>query len=670
MAMKSGLTAALTAVGVTAVVLTSFAIVRLAGPAPAPPQRPAAATADPGGVAYQRESIRMVTWNICGEAGSSRGVNGYCAWRARPQAKVAAIETIVRARDLNVVMVQEACYPDPAPARAGSNNHVELLMAALGPEWTYRTAEVPRAGTGSRCRAGLNGTIGNAIAVRGKITSATVTPLLVAGDPAYYPDPTTDRTSSLLCVRVEDWQSTPCVTHLLHTSDPEYLRETASLKQKVAGVTWPVLGGDFNTSQGANPTSPLKPMFDAYPECDQQAYLPGDTVNETTHYTPGTTETPTVTATKLDYIFATAGFVGCDSLVELADNTVNTAGADEPTGLSDHAPVVGVTRGQAVTWPFNETSGSTTADASGNNLTGTLAGGVTRSPARAHSLAFDGTGTVTGVKDTLNLFDARHSFTVAAWANPATGAPTGSLLSQAGNAATLLNLSYSAGQWRFGLAAADTADAAIDQVSAPATTGKWTHLVAGYDAVTGKMSLFVNGTLAGTATHTKRQPTGVPAVVGAKWVGGIDDVRLYPYALTTTEIGKLRTDETMKPAVPTGTTTIPAGTGGDPGCHQNGGYGTVASLTPRLTAHVSHDDPTVPVRGEFSIWDNTDPSQPQPIYLGGAGSASDYVTGGGTVSVQVPTLLSGHSYGWYVRAGDGTITSTTAPVCHFEAGGS
>jgi hypothetical protein len=36
----------------------------------------------------------------------------------------------------------------------------------------------------------------------------------------------------------------------LHNNDSEYVRETASLKQKIGGVSLPLLGGDFNTSQG------------------------------------------------------------------------------------------------------------------------------------------------------------------------------------------------------------------------------------------------------------------------------------------------------------------------------------------------------------------------------------------------------------------------------------
>jgi endonuclease/exonuclease/phosphatase family metal-dependent hydrolase len=654
----------LAAIGVTAIVLGAFTAVHQTPP---PPQQVTLATVDPDAGDYQRESIRMMTWNICGEAGGSRGSSSYCAWRARPQAKAAAIETIVRQRDLNVVALQEVCYPDPANGRGGDLNDLAPLMAALGPEWTYRTAAVPRPDATSHCRGGnLVGTLGEVLAVRGTIASSTVTPLLVAGDPNYYPDPTTKRTSSLLCVRVDGWQNTPCVVHLLHTSDPEYARETASLKQKIGSVTSPVLAGDFNTSQGSAATSPIRPLFDTYPECDQQAYAPGDTVNETTHYT-STTDAPAVTATKLDYVFASSGFAACDSLTEFATGGANVPGADDPAGLSDHAPVVAVTRGSALTWKFDETDGTRAADISGNGINGTLGAGVTHSTERAHSLRFTGAGALTSDTDTLNRFDTRHSLTVSIWAKPDAGAPTGSLLRQDGNAVAPIDLSYNGGLWQFSLATDDVPGATIDRVGVPAATGVWTHLLATYDAVAGKMSLAVNGTAAGTATHTSRAPSGVRLTVGAAWRGAIDDLQLFPYVLTSAEITKLRSGQAMLPAVPTGTVTVPATGSGDPGCHQNGGYGTVASLTPRLSAYVQDGDPTVPVRGEFSIWDNTDPNQPQPLYLGGPGSASTYVTGAGTVSVPVPTLISGHSYGWYARSSDGTTTSATAPVCHFVA---
>lgn len=656
--------------GIAAAVLATVATVRVAVPQQQPVAR-VAAIADPDGLDYQRESIRMLTWNICGEAGGSRGSASYCPWRTRPQAKAAAIEAIVRERDLNVVMLEEVCYPDAAAGRGGDRNDLAPLMAALGSGWNYRTAVVARPDGRSDCRGGgLVGTVGEVVAVRGTITSSTVAPLLVAGDPNYYPDATTKRTSNLLCVRVDGWQNTPCVIHLLHNNDSEYARETASLKQKIGGVSLPLLGGDFNTSQGSAATSPIRPLFDAYPECDQQAYAPGDAVNETTHFTSDDAA-PTVAKQKLDYVFATSGFTYCDSLTEFADSNANTAAADDPAGLSDHAPVVAFTRGRSLTFRFDETSGDSTADSSINGLTGTLAGGVTRSIERVHSLRFDGSGTVTSdVAGTVNTFDTRRSLTVSLWAKPDMATTAGSLIRQPDNNASPLDLSYAGGKWRFAMVTADAAGAASDQVAAAAQTGAWTHLVATYDAVAGRMSLFVNGTLAGTAAHTGRVPSGTAITVGAAYQGGIDDLQLFPYVLTSAEITKLRTGQTMLPAVPTGTVTIPATSTGNPACDQNGGYGTVASLTPRLSAAVKDDDPTVPVRGEFSIWDNTDASQPQPIYLGGPGSASGYVTGSGTVSVQLPALIAGHSYGWYVRASDGTNVSATAPVCHFVAAAS
>ncbi|BEL06005.1 hypothetical protein Q0Z83_041960 [Actinoplanes sichuanensis] len=654
-------------VGVTAAVLATVAAVRIAVPQQQQHQNvQVAAAAD--GLGYQREAVRMMTWNICGEAGGSRGSSSYCPWRSRPQAKAAAIETIVRQRDLNVVMLQEVCYPDEAAGRGGDRNDLAPLMAALGPGWTYRTAVVARPDGRSDCRGGdLIGTLGQVIAVRGTITSSTVTPLLVAGDPNHYPDTTTKRTSNLLCVRVEGWQNTPCGTHLLHNNDAEYARETASLKQKISGVAVPVLGGDFNTSQGSASTSPIRPLFDAYPECDQQAYAPGDAINEMTHFNSTDAE-PAVAQQKLDYVFAASGFTYCDSLTEFADTNTNTAAADDPAGLSDHAPLLAFTRGQALTWKFDEAAGTTTADSSINGLTGKLAGGVTRSTERVRSLRFDGTGTVvSGVDGTVNVFDSRRGLTVSVWAKPDAAAPNGSLINQANNNGSPVDLSYTGGKWRFAMVTADAAGAAVDQVLATAQPGAWTHLVATHDPVTAKMNLFVNGTLAGSVAHTKRVPSGTPVTVGTAYQGGLDDLQLFPYALASAEITKLRAGQTMLPAVPTGTDTIPAADTANPGCHQNGGYGTVPSLTPRLSATVRHDDPTVPVRGEFSIWDNTDAGQPQPIYLGGPGSASNYVTGSGTVSVTLPTLIAGHSYGWYVRTSDGTNVSATAPVCHFVA---
>lgn len=52
--------------------------------------------------------------------------------------------------------------------------------------------------------------------------------------------------------------------------------------------------------------------------------------------------------------------------------------------------------------------------------------------------------------------------------------------------------------------------------------------------------------------------------------------------------------------------------------------------------------------------------------LGGPGSASARVRGGGAVSVTTPPLVPGHSYAWQVRTTDGTAVSPLSATCNFR----
>ncbi|MFJ8402159.1 hypothetical protein ACIQ9K_17000 [Streptomyces microflavus] len=115
---------------------------------------------------------------------------------------------------------------------------------------------------------------------------------------------------------------------------------------------------------------------------------------------------------------------------------------------------------------------------------------------------------------------------------------------------------------------------------------------------------------------------------------------------------------------PTARAALPSAAGA--GCQALGGYGTVSSRTPTLTVHVAHPDPSKQVWAEFGLWDNTDPAQPQPVALGTPGSASGKVVGRGTVSLTVPALIDGHSYGWRARTADGTTSSAISSNCHFR----
>lgn len=80
------------------------------------------------------------------------------------------------------------------------------------------------------------------------------------------------------------------------------------------------------------------------------------------------------------------------------------------------------------------------------------------------------------------------------------------------------------------------------------TTNAWTHLVGTYNATTHAMSLYVNGTLAGTATDTTPiDATGVLAIGRGQtnttptdyFPGELSTVNAWNYTLTPTQITAL-----------------------------------------------------------------------------------------------------------------------------------
>ncbi|MEV4511573.1 FG-GAP-like repeat-containing protein [Dactylosporangium sp. NPDC049525] len=101
------------------------------------------------------------------------------------------------------------------------------------------------------------------------------------------------------------------------------------------------------------------------------------------------------------------------------------------------------------------------------------------------------------------LIDTTASFSISAWAKPV--AAGGVVLSEDGahTSRFFLRLEPTDKTWRFEMATADTTGWSFDQARAvqPAQLGVWTHLEAGFDAATGIMALYVNGTLAATAHH-------------------------------------------------------------------------------------------------------------------------------------------------------------------------
>ncbi|WP_318211827.1 LamG-like jellyroll fold domain-containing protein [Streptomyces sp. SJL17-1] len=709
----------------------------------------AAVTTTPGdaaGNAYTRDSVRAATWNMCGEAGGEyASAPGYCPWRngktntgqkdpagnpiyeyLGPEKKMKGVAKLINERNLNAVMLQEVCAGTTAGDTAGSS-HLDELAALLPDDWTFASAGVTRPDEpyeepersevelidqeGSDCRGpALTGTLSIAIAVKGQITWKTEKAFHTPVDAGL-----SMNSGSVLCVEVAGWESHLCTTHISNFDKDEqegrldqgkakelYDQQIATTADVVRKFPSVVLGGDFNTGNRDR----IQTLYSLMAECDQRSYLPGDAANETTKFNrtnetladpngpdAGGYESYDDTESKIDYLFSTGGFTGCDSATEYGDRTnyrltaqpqctmaaKNCVAGDE--AYSDHTPVYGYTQGgPTLSWKLDGSADATSGGSGGH--TGVRTGGADWVPAEhGGALLLDGSDdTVTQSGPAVNT---AQSFTVSAWikVDPLTTA-TSAVLSQDGERISGMILWYNAtdSSWRFGMPRADADGWSVDQAVAPgAVKGEWTRLTGVYDAAAGTISLFVNGSKKATSAHTARWSASKSFVVGRDLVNGahnahfkghVQRVEAFAYPMRDDQVASYAGSMTA----PTGKKTALQGPEGElsQGCHVSldefgNDFGTTGSLTPTLTAKVRHPDPSKDVWAEFSLWDNT--SSTQILTLGTPGSRSlTTVKGQGTVSLTVPALTPGHSYGWRVRTADQTTNDTPVSAnCHFRA---
>ncbi|WP_274034344.1 endonuclease/exonuclease/phosphatase family protein [Streptomyces sp. MMBL 11-1] len=273
------------------------------------------------------KTLRVITWNICGEAGGERGQSGYCPLRDRPEKKAEKIAALARERDANVITLQEVCGGAPG-------SHMALLRSALGPGWSFRHAEGARPDGETRCRDGLSGDLGVAVAVRGEIERAR-------SKNALPPDPegVSGQTLPVLCVRVSGWAYTPCTTHILPGEEPRVREQIAAVRAFVGREDRPaVLTGDFNRNAAAPQLGPLVSSYAVCPGADGS----GEGVAT---YHAWDREKRAHAFHELDHIFFDSPpgvadpLVDCEVGESLMDTTPNEPGGPEPDGYSDHAPV-------------------------------------------------------------------------------------------------------------------------------------------------------------------------------------------------------------------------------------------------------------------------------------------------------------------------------------------
>ncbi|HKR13834.1 MAG TPA: LamG-like jellyroll fold domain-containing protein [Pyrinomonadaceae bacterium] len=196
-------------------------------------------------------------------------------------------------------------------------------------------------------------------------------------------------------------------------------------------------------------------------------------------------------------------------------------------------------------WKFDENTGSTTADSSGNAYNGTLTSGPSWTTGRVNSaLSFDGTDDYVQVGAQAGL-EMSDTLTISAWIFP-TGAGSdgtlgGTIVNKEGEY-QLFRLPN--GSIRWVLANTDPGWALVD-TGASAPLNQWTHVAFTYNKGTGKT--YINGSLVHTysgsgAIVDNIHPSEDDLRIGGRqgwnqfFNGKIDEVRVYNRGLSAAEV--------------------------------------------------------------------------------------------------------------------------------------
>lgn len=213
-------------------------------------------------------------------------------------------------------------------------------------------------------------------------------------------------------------------------------------------------------------------------------------------------------------------------------------------------PAPAAPSGLVVALGFNEASGLTALDSSGNGLNGTILEATRVAGKFGGALSFDGVNDwVTVLDTTASPLDLSTSMTIEAWVNPTamSGWETAVLKERGVGLLSYALYAHDGAPFAGGVAAPAGYIRAggVDQPvrgTGPLALGTWTHIATTYDGA--NQRFYVNGVLVAT-----RAQTGLIAVGnGALRIGGnasftdeffeglIDEVRVYNRALSAAEI--------------------------------------------------------------------------------------------------------------------------------------
>ncbi len=224
-------------------------------------------------------------------------------------------------------------------------------------------------------------------------------------------------------------------------------------------------------------------------------------------------------------------------------------------------------------WTFDEGTGHTAHDTSGNNHSGSLGSGATWTTGNVGTHAISLNGSSSGVVTVTGpVVNTANSFTASAWVdlNSLSGYQT--VLSIAGTNVAGFFLQYrgDTGTFAFTRLSSDATGTAtyIADPTAP-VTGTWYHIVGVDDVTAGTLTLYVNGQSMGSVPYTSAWQANGNTLIGHGFYSGgqvdyvngqIDDVELFSSALSAAQVAAL--DEPAAYSFDDGTGTTAADVSG------------------------------------------------------------------------------------------------------------
>jgi glucose/arabinose dehydrogenase/chitodextrinase len=203
--------------------------------------------------------------------------------------------------------------------------------------------------------------------------------------------------------------------------------------------------------------------------------------------------------------------------------------------------------GRAAAWGFNETGGTTSADASGNNNTITLLNGLTFAPGKnGNGLSFDGANDYLTAPNSPSLDISGNALTLSMWINPTGSAGDQVVLAKHWSTSMTspyyqyaLELQANGRVPVFLIGTAGGVQGA--SMGSALAVNQWSHLAIVFNGSTAQF--YVNGApirtegFAGSIT-ARGNPLrmGADASTGQFYKGLLDDVRLYNRTLTLADI--------------------------------------------------------------------------------------------------------------------------------------